>query len=45
MQNRVGVKVAGLRLNLELARSDQTEGSHRGPLHWGDRREKINTSR
>lgn len=45
MQNRVGVKVASLRLNLELARGDEAEKPRRGPLHWGDRREKISTSR
>jgi hypothetical protein len=45
MANRVGVKVAGLRLNLELARADDREGTHRGPFHWGDRREKISPSR
>lgn len=45
LQNRVGVKIAGLRLNLELAPVGQVEGTRRGPLHWGDRREKTSPSR
>jgi uncharacterized alkaline shock family protein YloU len=44
MQERVGVKVEALRMNLELARSSDLERENR-PRRWGQRREEIHSPR